>query len=129
MARLLFLDSWSTTVYTYIFHRHLNDNSFHLAEEKKVKILPGLFGLKNDSLIDARIGNILIEAESQQPVSQGALRLQSTSDYAKKTQLVVRVSNGVVINNQLIPKEELASVMRRSSPFLASSFRSFELYI
>ena len=72
------LDLWSSTVYTYVFHRHINDGSFHLAEEKKQKKLPGLFGTSNsgsngntvihasnDSQLDVRISEILNIAASQ----------------------------------------------------------------
>ena len=72
------LDLWSSTVYTYVFHRHINDGSFHLAEEKKQKKLPGLFGTansgsngntgvhaSNNSQLDVRISEILNIAASQ----------------------------------------------------------------
>ena len=70
------IDAWSSTAYTYVFHRHINDGSFHLAEEKKEKILPGLFGTNlfagegvksniNESQLDVRIAQLLSVAASQ----------------------------------------------------------------
>ena len=72
------LDLWSSTVYTYVFHRHINDGSFHLAEEKKQKTLPGVFKTSNsgsngntgvhasnDSQLDVRISEILNIAAAQ----------------------------------------------------------------
>ena len=69
-------DSWSSTVYTYVFHRHINDGTFHLAEEKKERILPGLFGTNafakagkisnnNESQLDTRISQLLSVAALQ----------------------------------------------------------------
>ena len=69
-------DLWSSTVYTYVFHRHINDGSFHLAEEKKEKQLPGLFESNqlhkayispnaNDSQLDLKISHLLDIAKLQ----------------------------------------------------------------
>ena len=69
-------DLWSSTVYTYVFHRHINDGSFHLAEEKKEKQLPGLFESNqvhrtnispntNDSQLDLKISQLLDIAKLQ----------------------------------------------------------------
>ena len=68
---------WSSTVYTYLFHRRINDGSFHLAHEKKETALPGLFGFNqkphhkvlnqnaNESSLDLRISQLLNIAKSQ----------------------------------------------------------------
>ena len=69
-------DLWSSTVYTYVFHRHINDGSFHLAEEKKEKQLPGLFESNqvykanvshntSDTQLDSRISQLLDIAKLQ----------------------------------------------------------------
>ena len=64
-------------MYTYLFHRRINDGSFHLANEKKETALPGLFGLNrrphherldqnaNESSLDLRILQLLNIAKSQ----------------------------------------------------------------
>merc|ERR1712018_310773 len=87
---VLDLDLWSSTVYTYLFHRHINDGSFHLAEEKKERTLPGLFQLNShpnhekfskngsESHLDMRISQILNLAKSQQPSTHfGPIKFQS----------------------------------------------------
>ena len=64
-------------MYTYLFHRRINDGSFHLAHEKKETALPGLFGFNqkphhkvlnqnaNESSLDLRISQLLNIAKSQ----------------------------------------------------------------
>ena len=56
------LGLWYTTVYTYIFHRHVSDGSFHIEKEYKIPILPGLFdevALKNSTILEERVNDIL----------------------------------------------------------------------
>ena len=77
-----FTDLWSSTVYTYLFHRRINDGSFHLAEEKKETVLPGLFSLnrrhyqgklsqnESESTLDMRISQLLKIAKSQVMIKQ-----------------------------------------------------------
>ncbi len=47
---LSFPATHSSTVYCYFFQRHISDGSFHLASEKKLRILPGLFS-KPEALV------------------------------------------------------------------------------
>jgi len=123
---VLHIDSWTTTVYTFVFHRHLNDRSFHLAEEKRNKILPGLFGsggskavqrpTHNESLMDARIDKILQIAEEQQPPRRtGLFRLQQ-NEVVQKTPVVARVSSKVAKDASRaggVTKRELGSAVRK----------------
>merc|ERR1719278_224025 len=119
---VLDLDLWSSTVYTYLFHRRINDGSFHLAHEKKETALPGLFGFNqkphhkvlnqnaNESSLDLRISQLLNIAKSQQPSSRfGPIKFQSdssidcqqlpdeNSDWCK-TKLIAKVSNNAIDN-------------------------------
>ena len=64
-------------MYTYLFHRRINDGSFHLAHEKKETALPGIFAFNqkpynersnqnaNESSLDLRISQLLNIAKSQ----------------------------------------------------------------
>ena len=72
------LGLWSTNIYTYIFHRHISDGSFHIGKEYKTPILPGLFDdiSKNSSILDNRIDEILDAASMHVPNSFFHLRLR-----------------------------------------------------
>lgn len=73
------LGLWSTTVYTYIFHRHVSDGSFHIENEFKTPILPGLFddqASKNATVLEDRINDILDAASTHLPNSFLHLRLR-----------------------------------------------------
>ena len=73
------LGLWSTIVYTYIFHRHVSDGSFHIENEFKTPILPGLFdevAFKNATILDERITDILEAASLHLPNSFFHLRLR-----------------------------------------------------
>ena len=78
------LGLWSTNIYTYIFHRHISDGSFHIGKEYKTPILPGIFddiyknptSLLNSSILDNRIDEILDAASMHLPNSFFHLRLR-----------------------------------------------------
>ena len=78
------LGLYSTTVYTYIFHRHISDGSFHIGKEYKTPILPGIFddisknpaSLLNSSILDNRIDEILDAASMHLPSTIFHLRLR-----------------------------------------------------
>eukprot|EP00095_Tigriopus_kingsejongensis_P000352 maker-scaffold1125_size61249-snap-gene-0.10 protein:Tk00352 transcript:maker-scaffold1125_size61249-snap-gene-0.10-mRNA-1 annotation:"ectonucleoside triphosphate diphosphohydrolase 5-like" len=53
------LELFSTTVFVYVFHRHISDGSFHVASEAKVQILPGIFRTETDSVLELRIQEVL----------------------------------------------------------------------
>jgi len=76
---ILDLGLWYTTVYTYIFHRHVSDGSFHIEKEYKIPILPGLFddvALKNSTILEERVNDILDAAVMHLPKSIFHLRLR-----------------------------------------------------
>ena len=66
-------------MYTYVFHRHVSDGSFHIENEFKTPILPGLFdevAYKNATVLDERITDILEAASLHLPNSFFHLRLR-----------------------------------------------------
>ncbi len=76
---ILDLDEHCSSSYTYVFHRHISDGTFHVAEEKRVHILPGLFtddAIKNVTLLDERIAELLDKTIAQLPSSVLRLRLR-----------------------------------------------------
>jgi len=100
------LGLYSTTVYTYIFHRHISDGSFHIGKEYKTPILPGIFddisknpaSLLNSSILDNRIDEILDAASMHLPSTIFHLRLRpydcQSSDCLPP--ILVRVSNEAI---------------------------------
>ena len=77
---ILDVGAWSTIVYTYIFHRHVSDGSFHIEKEYKNTILPGLFSdevAADKTLLTRKIDDILSQAVKNLPNSvfrQGSLK-------------------------------------------------------
>jgi len=140
---VLDIDAWSTTVYTFVFHRKLNDNSFHLAEQKKERLIPGLFGSGSsstesgatsatnengggaddvisdseaaaiDAAIDARIRAVLETAEHQQPSSTSGFFRLQSANDYNRKTPLVAKLSDRVTNNKVIQKSELANVMRK----------------
>lgn len=63
-------------MYTYIFHRRVYDGTFHIAYENKDLILPGLFGAKNETILDSRISELLEVAERRLPAVASRIRIR-----------------------------------------------------
>jgi hypothetical protein len=64
---------FGSTVYTYVFHRHVADGSFHVASETKKNVLPGLFdgpghgGGGGDAVLQEKAAELLRIAMEQVP--------------------------------------------------------------
>lgn len=111
------LDAWKTTVYTYIFHRHVSDGTFHIADEKKDRLLPGLFDPEvgnNATVIDLRIAEVLDVAANQLPAQVMRLRLRpdhcGVSEAACRPPLLAKVSIEAL---HLGPSDHVAFVLQR----------------
>ncbi len=63
---------FGSTVYTYVFHRHVSDGSFHVASETKKQILPGMFddferNQSDDAVLLRRANELVGAAMGQVP--------------------------------------------------------------
>lgn len=98
------IGAWSTILYTYIFHRHVSDGSFHIEKEYKNTFLPGLFSdqVSTDATqLSAKIEEILDKAGSNLP--SGAFRLRLRPQDCQECQrppMVVKVSNEALALNK-----------------------------
>ena len=94
----LFPDTWSSTVYTYIFHRRIYDGTFHIAYENKDLILPGLFGAKNETVLDSRISELLDVAERRLPARPTGIRIRPEPCHVDpcRVPLLAKVSSGAI---------------------------------
>ena len=53
---------FGSTVYAYVFHRHVSDGSFHVASEEKRNVLPGLLDgaeREPDAVVERRAREML----------------------------------------------------------------------
>jgi hypothetical protein len=96
-------DTWSSTVYTYIFHRRVYDGTFHIAYENKDLILPGLFGAKNETLLEQRIAELMLVADRHLPARASGIRIRPEPCHVDpcRVPLLAKVSTGALEN---IPK-------------------------
>ena len=94
----LILDTWSSTVYTYIFHRRVYDGTFHIAYENKDLILPGLFGAKNETLLDQRISELMQVADRHLPARPTGIRIRPEPCRVDpcRIPLLAKVSSGAI---------------------------------
>ena len=97
--------AWSTIVYTYIFHRHVSDGSFHIEKEYKNTILPGLFSdevAADKTLLTRKIDDILNQAVKNLPNSVFRLRLRPQDCRSEECRppMIVKVSNEALSLNK-----------------------------
>lgn len=114
---------FSSTVYTYVFHRHISDGSFHVASETKAHILPGIFNADNATIIDDRADELLTNALLQVPVH--CLQVDDTKshmDHLSPPPVLIKVSPDVL---QTVSKSELDSVLGSISRRFQGSGLSF----
>lgn len=97
--RSTILGAWSTVLYTYIFHRHISDGSFHIEKEYKSSLLPGLFNdevVKDAGILAGKIDEIIHKAVANLPSGAFRLRLRPQDCHSQECQrppMVVKVSN------------------------------------
>ena len=61
---------FGSTVYAYVFHRHVSDGSFHVASEEKRSVLPGLLDgaeREPDAAVERRAREMLAVAADLVP--------------------------------------------------------------
>ena len=101
---ILDVGAWSTIVYTYIFHRHVSDGSFHIEKEYKNTILPGLFSdevAADKTLLTRKIDDILSQAVKNLPNSvfrQGPLK--KWTEHSQELNLLKIHSRGAPITSR-----------------------------
>ena len=110
---ILDVGAWSTIVYTYIFHRHVSDGSFHIEKEYKNTILPGLFSdevAADKTLLTRKIDDILSQAVKNLPNSVFRLRLRPQDCRSEECRppIVVKVSNEALS----LKKNRVSSVLQ-----------------
>ena len=93
-----FLDTWSSTVYTYIYHRRVYDGTFHIAYENKDLILPGLFGAKNETVLESRIAELMLVADRHLPARASGIRIRPEPCHVDpcRVPLLAKVSTGAL---------------------------------
>lgn len=113
------LDTWSSTVYTYIFHRRIYDGTFHIAFEHKDLILPGIFGAKNETIRDNRLNELLEAAGRHVPV-HGGIRIRPEPCHVDpcRIPLLAKVSSGAL---EMVSKTELSSTVTQLQRHLENS--------
>ena len=125
--------AWSTIVYTYIFHRHVSDGSFHIEKEYKNTILPGLFSdevAADKTLLTHKIDDILNQAVKNLPNSVFRLRLRPQDCRSEECRppMVVKVSNEALNLNKNRVSSVLQNLSRRldtNSSFYFNPEKSF----
>ena len=85
-------------MYTYIFHRRINDGTFHIAYENKDLILPGLFGAKNETVLESRIFELMQVAERHVPARASGIRIRPEPCHVDpcRVPLLAKVSAGAL---------------------------------
>jgi len=130
---ILDVGAWSTIVYTYIFHRHVSDGSFHIEKEYKNTILPGLFSdevAADKTLLTRKIDDILSQAVKNLPNSVFRLRLRPQDCRSEECRppIVVKVSNEALSLKKNRVSSVLQNLSRRldtNSSFYFSPEKSF----
>ena len=92
------LGAWSTLLFTYVFHRHLSDGTFHIEKEYRTTLLPGLFSdvvASNATFLQLQIDELLSRASAHLPNNKFRLRLRPDDCQSEEClpPLLVKVSN------------------------------------
>ena len=90
--------AWSTLLFTYVFHRHLSDGTFHIEKEYRTTLLPGLFSdqvASNATFLQLQIEEVLSRASEHLPSNKFRLRLRPDDCQSEEClpPLLVKVSN------------------------------------
>jgi hypothetical protein len=109
--------AWNTLVYTYIFHRHISDGTFHIEEEKKTVLLPGMFSeeaIRRPLILDKLIEEIMATASSHMPGGLMRLRLRPSDCHLAecKPPILVKVSNDALALNKRVVSGVLQKLAR-----------------
>lgn len=127
------LGAWSTVIYTYIFHRHVSDGSFHIEREYKDTMLPGLFSdeVATDSdLLTTKIEEVLQKAGRHLPGGSFRLRLRPQDCHSEEClpPLIIKVSNEALNLDKSRVSNVLQNLSRRfdsNSSFYFNPDKSF----
>lgn len=112
------LGAWSTLLYTYVFHRHLSDGTFHIEKEYRSRVLPGLFTdqvASNSTFLQLQIEEILNRAAVNLPSSGWRLRLRPDDCQSEECMppLLVKVSNEALALDETRVQRVLQTLTKR----------------
>lgn len=125
--------AWSSMVYTYTFHRHISDGTFHVEAENKNLLLPGLFAddaASNSTILSQRIEDIISKASSHLPDNWLRFRLRPHDCHVEECRppILVKVSNEALQLNKMRVANVLQTLHRRletNSSFYFNPEKSF----
>lgn len=109
------VELFSSTVFVYVFHRHISDGSFHVASETKTQILPGLFQEDTETPLEQRVQELLKGVLENVPAS--CIQRESTAN--PKTPIVLAKISPEILDH--LPRAEIDRVSKHITSIFTNS--------